>query len=286
MTTLGKLCSHAQQSLAPRFGEGEARWMVRLMMEHLKGYSTVDLALKSDLEVTPWLERKVSEVTSRLLADEPLQYIFSQARFYGLNIIVTPAVLIPRPETEELVDLIVKQASDRSDLRVLDACTGSGCIALALARNLPFSRVDAFDLSPEALEIARENNVALRTSVHFSHADALNLEPLAQPRYDIVVSNPPYIARREEAEMAPNVLRYEPHAALFVPDDDPLCFYRSIAHYACSALVDGGELWFEINPLFARELEAWMRSQGWTEVALLPDMQRKLRFLNAKRPAR
>lgn len=259
--------------------------MVRIMMEYLKGYTTVDLALKGDLEVTSWLERKVCDVTRRLLDDEPVQYIFSRARFYGLDLKVTPATLIPRPETEELVDLIVRREAGRSDLRVLDACTGSGCIAVALYRNLPFARVDAFDISDKALEVARENNDRLRTRINIFKADALKLPAPAAATYDIVVSNPPYISEREMKDMEQNVLRYEPHEALFVPDTNPLCFYHAIAAYAFSALKPGGALWFEINPLFASELAAYMAAAGWEDVTLVADMERKQRFLHAKTPA-
>lgn len=284
-TTLRQLCDKAQRSLSPHYGVGEARWLVRIIMEQLKGYSTVDIALKADMEVTQWLENEVARVVARLLDDEPVQYIFSDTRFYGLKLKVTPSTLIPRPETEEMVDMIVKQSGASSDLRVLDACTGSGCIALALSRHLPFSRVDAFDISEAALAVARENASSLRADVRFFNADALHLATESRAVYDIIVSNPPYIAMSESAGMEPNVLRYEPRQALFVPDADPLCFYISIARYAMTALKPGGSLWFEINPLFAGELAGIVREQGWEDVSVLPDMQRKKRFLTAKLPS-
>lgn len=258
--------------------------MVRIIMEHLKGYTTVDLAVKANDEVSDFLSGKVDETVNRLLADEPIQYIFSEASFYGMRFKVTPAVLIPRPETEELVDMIVGQWGKRSDLCVLDACTGSGCIAIALARNLPFSRVDAFDISGEALAIAEENEKKLKTRIGFFKADALNLPAPSRETYDIIVSNPPYIAEHERSSMEPNVLLHEPEKALFVPDSDPLLFYRSISSYALKALKPGGMIYFEINPLFSDRLASEMKAEGWDDVTVNLDMQKHRRFLSAKLP--
>lgn len=283
-TTLAVLCHSAASRLAPTYGESEARWMVRIIMQELKGYSRVDLAVKADAEVSDYLIAKVSSIVDRLLAGEPLQYIFGATEFYGLRLAVSPAVLIPRPETAELVDLIVRENARRQDLRVLDVCTGSGCIAVALARNLPFAQVEAIDLSGDALDVARSNAAALKVKVSFRQADALSLTPEAEPRFDIVVSNPPYVLDSERAEMSANVLDHEPHIALFVPDSDPLRFYRSIAAYAMTALTAGGRLYFELNPLTAESLARELRADGWTDVALLPDTDGKRRFLTATRP--
>lgn len=279
--TLRELLNKARARLAPHFGEGESGWLVRIAMEHLKGYTQVDLALKADDEVTDWLAGQLGRVVDRLLDDEPIQYIFSEARFYGMHLKVTPATLIPRPETEELVDMIVGDYGDRTDLRVLDACTGSGCIAIALARNLPFAQVDAFDISDDALEVARENGRNLHADLRFRHADALSLPPSAGPDYDLIVSNPPYIAEHERSAMGDNVLRYEPPEALFVPDDDPLRFYKAIARYALTALLPGGRIYFEINPLFGSQLVAWMQREGWVDVSIELDIHRRQRFLKA-----
>lgn len=260
--------------------------MVRIIMEQLKGYTLADIAIKSQDEVSDYITGKVRAVVDRLLADEPIQYIFGEARFYGLKLKVTPDTLIPRPETEELVDMIVQGNADRTDLRVLDACTGSGCIALALSRNLPFSRVDAFDLSDKALAVARENAAALKAKVDFFKADAFNLPPEPSPVYDIIVSNPPYIAERERKDMEPNVLLYEPHSALFVPDAAPLEFYDALNAYALTALKPGGQIYYELNPLHADELALRMRSAGWTDVTVALDIERRKRFLTAKLPSR
>lgn len=279
--TVKEVADKAFRRLATRYGDGEARWMVRLMMEEFKNYSPVDMAVRGDFETGENVERRIDETVGRLLDGEPIQYIFGKARFYGMNLKVTPDVLIPRPETEELVDLIVNDRGGERDLRVLDVCTGSGCIAIALARNLPFSEVDAIDISREALAVARENASELKAAVSFKEGDALRMGADGA-EYDIIVSNPPYIAEHERAEMDRNVLEHEPALALFVPDADPLRFYVAIARYALVALKEQGGLYFEINPLYASELAGQMKAMGWSDVSILPDMQKKNRFLIAR----
>lgn len=279
--TLAQLTANASARLTPHYGADEARWMVRIMMEHLKGYTTVDLAIKGPDPVSDYLCGKVDAVVRRLLDDEPIQYIFGSTRFYGLAMKVTPATLIPRPETEELVELIVRDAAGRSDLRVLDVCTGSGCIALALARNMTFPEVTATDISADALAVARENAGSLKVSIDFRRDDALKMTAPAAPCYDIIVSNPPYITPDEKAAMSDNVLRYEPAQALFVPQEKPLEFYTAIAAYAKKALTPGGRLYFEINPRYASMLAAELRNGGWHDVTVILDMYRKQRFITA-----
>lgn len=280
---LSAVMRSATDRLAPLYGEGEAKAMVRIIFENLKGWTPVDLAIRAADPVSEFIQGRVNEVVDRLLTHEPIQYIFGNAYFYGLKLKVTPATLIPRPETAELVDIILRENSAK-DLRVLDLCTGSGCIALALARNLPFAKVTGVDLSTDALAVARDNNRSLRTDVDFMEADVLSpssLGALPQP-WDIIVSNPPYIAQSESAAMEPNVLEHEPHSALFVPDSDPLRFYRAIAEYAADgALVKGGKLYFEINPLFAKDMQKLCNSLGFSCVDLLRDTFGKLRFLTA-----
>lgn len=279
--TVKEVADKAFRRLATRYGDGEARWMVRLMMEEFKNYSPVDMVVRGDFETGESVERRIDETVGRLLDGEPIQYIFGKARFYGMNLKVTPDVLIPRPETEELVDLIVNDRGGERDLRVLDVCTGSGCIAIALARNLPFSEVDAIDISREALAVARENASELKAAVSFKEGDALRMGADGA-EYDIIVSNPPYIAEHERAEMDRNVLEHEPALALFVPDADPLRFYVAIARYALVALKEQGGLYFEINPLYASDLAGQMKAMGWSDVSILPDMQKKNRFLIAR----
>ena len=193
---------------------------------------------------------------------------------------MTPAVLIPRPETEQLVDLIVNE-NKASDLRVLDMGTGSGCIAISLARALKFACVDALDVSREALAIARENAAALKVKVRFFEHDMLLPQPAAT--YDIIVSNPPYICWSERESMDDNVKEYEPAQALFVPDDDPLLFYKSIVRYASQSLESGGRLYLEINQRFGEEMKNLLKGSGFTEVRIIQDSFGKVRFAAAVR---
>lgn len=271
-----------------RLGEvyprGEAMWLWREMLMRIKGWGQVELSIKAGDEVSEYLQRKVEEVTERLLRKEPVQYIFGMAEFYGLQLKVTPDVLIPRPETAEMVDMIVKWADGRTDLRVLDVCTGSGCIAVALARNLKFAQIAAIDLSSKALAVAAENVKTLKVKVNLKLGDALQLKDETSPKYDIIVSNPPYIAESERASMDSNVVDHEPQMALFVPDSDPLRFYHAIARYAMTALVGGGVLYFEINPLYAIRLREELQQQGWDDVVVEADMQGLNRFIHCVHP--
>lgn len=275
----------AKAALAARYPQGEAAMMVRIIFEQLKGYSPTDMIVNGQKPVSEFIQGEVSSTVDRLLAGEPIQYIFGTARFCGLDLKVTPAVLIPRPETEELVDMIVDRYGSDSDLSVLDVGTGSGCIAVSLARRLKFPTVEAVDISAAALAVARENAEALKVRVNFSEADALHLPAPAAPIYDIIVSNPPYIAESERASMDDNVLLHEPPTALFVPDNDPLRFYTAISRYALKALRPGGTLWFEINPLFAAQMQSMLTGLGFDNVALSADAQGKQRFAVATQPS-
>lgn len=277
---LRAVVSEMMSRLVPKYGEGESRAMVRIIFENLKGWSPVDMALKSDTGVSEFVRGKIDGVLARLMDDEPIQYIFGNALFYGMTLKVTRDTLIPRPETEELVDMIVRDNDGRSDLSVLDAGTGSGCIAIALARNLPFAHVTGIDISDSALDVARENAGMLRASVCFEHADMLALQPDKETKYDIVVSNPPYVAESERAAMDANVLDYEPAGALFVPDDDPLRYYRAVTRYAAAALRGGGGLYFEINPRYAADMRKMIAGYGF-DVDIVRDMHGLERFAAA-----
>jgi len=282
--TLNQCRLDTEHKLQTIYPQGESQWMTRIIFEKIKGYSLVDLAIKADEPVSDFIKQKIGCVVDRLLKYEPIQYIFEEAQFYGLTLKVTPATLIPRPETEELVSMIIKDAEGRSDLRVLDICTGSGCIAIALARNLRFPSVEATDISKDALAIAQENISNTRTSVMLRCEDALSMSASAVSSYDIIVSNPPYIAAKERALMSPNVINHEPSIALFVPDEDPLRFYHAICRFAEKSLLANGRLYFEINPIYAQPLANEMTEYGWTEVELHRDMQKQIRFLSATRP--
>ena len=234
--------------------------------------------------MSDFISGKVDAIVKRLLDGEPVQYIFGDTYWHGMELKVTPDVLIPRPETAELVDMIVNDNKGRRDLRVLDIGTGSGCIAIALSRWLDFPQVTAIDVSLPALKVAMENAVNLKADITFLHEDILAVLPPAGPQFDIIVSNPPYIVESERDEMEKNVLEHEPQGALFVPDNDPLKFYHAIARYAMGVLVGGGRLYFELNPLFASQLKKNLDESGeWENVTLTLDMQRRQRFLTATR---
>lgn len=282
--TVAETLKYIVERLSPAVATpGEAKVMASMIMESLKGYSATDLIIKADLPVSDYIIGKVNEAVDRLLCHEPIQYVTGFTTFYGLKLAVNSSVLIPRPETTELVEMIIGEWRDKSDLRVADMCAGSGCIALALARNLPFSRVTAFELSDAAIAVAQENARALKCHIRIVKADVLEMPLPYSPQYDIIVSNPPYVLERERAEMEANVLDYEPEMALFVPDDDALRFYKAINRYAAAALREGGKIYYELNPLEADKLADLMRSEGWKDVEISLDISRRKRFLSAMR---
>lgn len=262
---------------------GEARSTVRLLLEDVAFASPVDVMCHGDRPLEPETVDLLLSMADRIAAGQPPQYVVGRARFCGMYLRVTPATLIPRPETEGLVDIITDRHRGGRDLRLLDIGTGSGCIAIALSRALPFARVDACDISAEALDVARDNARQLRAAVDFFQCDILH-EPLPDnPLYDVIVSNPPYIARSEAAEMEPRVLDFEPHTALFVDDAAPLLFYRAIARYARAALRPEGTLYFEINPLFTKQLVEMLHAEGFARVDVQRDYCGRQRFAIAQR---
>ena len=262
--------------------DGEATAMARLIFHAVKGWDTTGLVIHAADDLSDSTLVIIDNILERLRNGEPLQYILGETTFYGINLKVSPAVLIPRPETEELVEIIVDDEKGRRDLRVLDVGTGSGAIAIALARNLEFPEITAIDVSAEAIKIARDNASRLHARISFIETDIFTWRP-SPGNFDIIVSNPPYVMESERAMMERNVLEHEPHTALFVPDDDPLRFYRRIAEIGLEALVPEGRIYFEINPLCAGELSEMMKGLGHHDVTLHRDLSRKLRFLTAVR---
>ena len=283
--------------LTPLYEPGEAKAIVRLLLDECYGLSWADVLGGKVTELSANDQTELKKIMLRLEKGEPIQYIIGVADFCGRQFHVEPGVLIPRPETAELCQLILATESHgqtrniceipcHSDANILDIGTGSGCIAITLALELPEAKVTAWDISDEALRIASENAKRLGASVTFEHRDVLSisltshLSPLTS-HYDLIVSNPPYICRREADGMAQNVLDYEPHLALFVPDNDPLLFYRAIAQYATKALKPQGALFFEINPLYVSSLTHLLSTMSCYDIKTLPDQFGKLRFLKA-----
>jgi release factor glutamine methyltransferase len=216
---------------------------------------------------------------SQLLEKKPIQYILGEAPFYGREFKVNASVLIPRNETEELVHLIIKE-NKKLNLRILDIGTGSGCIPISLALEIPSSKTFALDISKEALEVAKDNAKKHEESIIFFQVDILN-EDIPVKDLDIIVSNPPYVCESEKSLMHENVLNFEPHLALFVKDNDPLVFYKIIAKKAKSALKSSGKLYFEINEAFGEKVQYLLEEQGYREISIIQDLNNKDRIVKA-----
>lgn len=270
------------RSLTPLYDPDEAKAVVRTLLDSLFGMTLTDIVCGAVDSLSAADTQRLSAAMRRLEAAEPVQYVLGSAPFCRRRFAVRPGVLIPRPETEWLVQRATVAAKGRKagNRRILDIGTGSGCIAISIALEVPEAVVEAWDISPQALDIARANASDLGASVTFTLADALNA-PCEEATRDIIVSNPPYICHREHAAMSPNVLRHEPHTALFVPDDDPLLFYRAIALYARKALRHGGMLLFECNTLYAADTAAMLRTMGFDDPAVHDDCFGKPRFVEA-----
>lgn len=259
----------------------EAGNLSRIICCEMLGQQTVDYYLGKDIILSAKAEQELESIIARLSNFEPIQYIQGEARFLGRTFRVAPGVLIPRPETEELVELMLKELSGGS--RVLDIGTGSGCIAVTLAKELPKAHVEAWDISADALAIASANSETLHASVCFEQRDVLNYTPGEEEKYDVIVSNPPYVTLFEKQNMEANVLNWEPSQALFVPDEDPLRFYRRIAVLGIDMLLPGGRLYFEINRAFGEDTVAMLNELGYRSVRLLKDISHNDRFVIAKR---
>lgn len=270
-----------RKRMAPLYPSNEIDGMVRVIMEEIMHYSPVDVVMRVNEELPDFFAMRLETIISRLERHEPLQYILGIARFHGHNFKVTPATLIPRPETEQLVDIIIDENSEREDLNVIDLGTGSGCIAISLARALKFATVTGTDISHEALEVARENAAIKKARVKWLEADMLEMPPMPADSFDIMVSNPPYITMSEQSGMERNVLDYEPHSALFVPDNDPLLYYRAIAQFAIRTLKNGGRLYLEINQYQGEATADLLRNSGMINVVLHRDSFGNQRFVTA-----
>ena len=308
MSTIKYQISNLQSALSTAYPEDEARSLAWWIAEELTGKSRTELQFGcKDTTFSPIMQEKSQEIISRLLHFEPIQYIFGHTLWCGLDLLVTPATLIPRPETAELVERINLKSEIlnlKSPIHVLDVGTGSGCIAIALKKAHPEWSVTGIDISPDAIEVARENARRNNVEVDFYVADILspsmgesegasNLKfQISNLQYDVVVSNPPYICESEKVSMKPNVLDYEPSTALFVPDSDPLLFYRRIAELQTRRSPNSkqGEaqtpkplfLFFEINEAYGPQLSAMLESIGYTDIQIHKDIYGKDRIIEAR----
>lgn len=272
---------YIRKALQEYYSKQEAANLSRIICCEMLGQSTVDYYLGKDIILSPKEAQELESILLRMSNFEPMQYVQGFAHFLGRTFKVAPGVLIPRPETEELVERMLKEIA--SDARILDVGTGSGCIAVSLSKELPEAQVTAWDVSEEALAIARGNNEMWQTSVEFLLCDVLACQPTAQERYDVIVSNPPYILEAEKQDMERNVLDWEPSLALFVPDTDPLRFYRRIAELAQEMLAPGGRLYFEINRAFGEATVVMLCEQGYSNVHIQKDISGNDRFVIAER---
>lgn len=281
LNSVGELRRKLRDILSGKYGLRESEAMTRLIFAVLKGWNITDLIIHEGEDCSEFTIRRIREILQRLDNDEPLQYILGEARFFGMDFVVRPGVLIPRPETEELCEIIIHNEKRKKDLRVLDVGTGSGCIAVTLALNLPFSEVTAIDLSEQALETASENIERFHAHVRLLHADIFDYNPGTEC-YDLIVSNPPYVLEKEKIYMDSNVLDHEPSSALFVKDTDPIIYYRRLAILGEKSLTSGGRIYFEINPLCRDEIKIMLKESGYRDIEIREDMSGKARFIIAR----
>ena len=273
--------SYIRRALQESYSVQEAANLSRIVCCEMLGQTTIDYYLGKDIILSSKEMQKLNGILARLLNFEPIQYIQGTARFLERSYHVAPGVLIPRPETEELVEVMLREIP--SDARILDIGTGSGCIAISLSKTFPNAKITAWDVSEDALCIARRNNDDLQASVCFVKQDVLAWRGDGGQCYDVIVSNPPYITESEKQEMERNVLDWEPFSALFVPNNDPLLFYRRIGELGRLMLVDGGRLYFEINRAYGEATAMMLCGQGYTGIRILKDISGNDRFVIAER---
>ncbi len=278
---MNKIVAYIRSRLQPYYTAEEVSALSRIVCCDLLGQAPTDYYLGKDIVLSSKKEQELEDILQRLSRFEPLQYIEGRTLFLGREFWVAPGVLIPRPETEELVELMLKEIP--ANARILDVGTGGGCIAISLAKELPDALVTAWDVSPEALSVARANARKLQSNVRFVECDVLACQVDEVGLYDVIVSNPPYVTEAEKADMEPNVLQWEPSLALFVPDDDPLRFYRRIAVLGRDMLADGGRLYFEINRAYGREMVEMLRAMGYVGVRVEKDLSQNDRFVIAEK---
>jgi release factor glutamine methyltransferase len=287
LLNMQRFLSYIQTKLKPIFPENEIKAITRLLLGKIAGLNSVQFYGNKDIKISEAIRNKLYSSVDLLVKGEPVQYILGETEFYGLNFKVKPGVLIPRPETEEIIEHILNDLSVQQNfklpLKILDVGTGSGCIAIALAKNLTNAKVLACDISVEALHVAQENAADNNVSIDFFEVDICSYKPDINKlgNLDIIVSNPPYVCFSEQANMQEHVLNHEPHLALFVNDEDPLLFYRSITSIAVKMLRKSGSLYFEINSRFGIETLNLIQKYPFSKVELFQDIFGRDRIIRA-----
>jgi release factor glutamine methyltransferase len=273
---------YIKKELARLYPESEVQGFTRLLFEWVCSWSFTEQILNKNRTIKKTSFTEIEQIVARLKQFEPIQYIFGETEFMGLKLHVNPSVLIPRPETEELVTQVTETGLGEL-ANVLDIGTGSGCIPLALKKHWPNSNISAIDISEKAIETAKSNAVLNNLDVHFFIADILNWEKISWPEFDIIVSNPPYVRELEKQAMQPNVLKFEPTLALFVSNTDPLIFYRKIAAFAKKQLAENGKLYFEINEYLGVEMSELLNGLGFRGIELKKDINGKERIISCQK---
>lgn len=282
--TVAEILKYFKAKLSPAYPENEVNNITQILFEHYLGWDKMELRRRENESLSESELLLFHKALKRLAKHEPVQHITENTEFYGLQFKVSGDVLIPRPETEELVDLIIKES--KGEETILDIGTGTGCIPISIKYNLPTSKLIALDVSEEALMIAKLNAKLSNVEVEFINSNILLLDSLREINentIDVIVSNPPYITHSEKELMNKNVLSYEPHLALFIDDSEPLLFYRKISELAYKKLKKGGRLYFEINESFGEPTAKLLKSNGFSDIRIIKDLQNKDRIIAATR---
>ena len=276
--TVAELKKYFTKELSALYPSVELQSFFSILSEFFLKWSRLDTVLKAQSELSEEKIKSFKKAIARLKEEEPIQYIIGETEFYGLTFKVNQHTLIPRPETEELVEWIVQSVSKLDELKILDIGTGSGCIPIALGTHLDGAIISGLDISSEALKVARKNAEAHEVMVDFFQADVLELDSLPI-KYDLIVSNPPYVREIEKREMQGNVLKFEPARALFVSNENPLMFYKKIAQLAKSHLTAYGFLFFEINEYLSMEMREMLEEEGFTKIEIKNDLFKRPRLM-------
>ena len=279
--TVSNIVAQIKINLLNHYPDNEIQNFIYLIFEHLLNYTKIDIHINSHKIISSKIEKQINKIVNDLKKNKPIQYIFKKTEFYGLPFRVSEHTLIPRQETEELVDWIIKENKENK-CKILDVGTGCGCIAVVLAKYLDCCNIEALDISTEAINLAKSNARINKASVRFFQYDILTYETdNINMNYDIIVSNPPYIRESEKSALPGNVLYYEPHKALFVPDNDPLIFYRIIAKFGLQTLKDKGRLYLEINEALASQVADELAKHSYEKIEIRKDIYGKDRMIKA-----